>query len=210
METFNIDEYIDARRRLLRWRAASKSATTIVEVHFPPTHALRKAVLKLCLTMPGEFRFQADGAACRDAEIHGDSVFRRKVDGVMLLSPVDYFYGESLREHERRHNPQRTAQKIRNDKSLSICEVSVLHTLEQHARGFMRAVEKLPTGARVDSAAGRRLKQCHKKFQSELDRIFILLGKVCIDHAQTLSLIACLRRQGLSNDICRFVVGYLF
>ena len=77
-----IADFVAARRALLRWRAGRRQALLIVELHFPPSHPLRKSVATVvnCL---GEFRYQADIAACRHADYSGDHVFNRKVGDVM-------------------------------------------------------------------------------------------------------------------------------
>ena len=129
-----IADFVAAREALLRWRAGQRKALLIVELHFPPSHPLRKRVQQVCRCL-GEYRFQADIAACRFADNVGDHVFSRKVDGVALLSPVDWFYGDSLRVKDQRE--VKIAAKIPQAKTLDMIERSAIHDLEAHGRNFM-------------------------------------------------------------------------
>ena len=97
----------------------------------------------MCNTL-GEYRYQADVAACRHADGVGDHVFNTSVDGVLLHGPTDWFYGDSLRVVEEAD--VKVSKHVPQAKSLDIVEISVQHFLLKHGREFAKAVNRLPTG----------------------------------------------------------------
>ena len=173
MENQLIPDFIAARKSLLRWRASTRKALLVVGVHFPRSHPLRKSVENVCNTL-GEYRYQADVAACRHADGVGDHVFNASVDGGLLRGPTDWFYGDSLRVVEE--TDVKVSKHVPQSKSLDIVEISMMHLLLHHARGFVEAVHRLPTGARINSAAGRRLAKCEKEMSRGYQRMLAQLG----------------------------------
>ena len=206
MEQDLIADFIAARQSLLRWRASTRKALLVVSINFPRSHPLRKSVENVCNTL-GEYRYQADVAACRHADGVGDHVFNRSIDGVHLQGPTDWFYGASLRVDEEpdvkisRHVPQA--------KCVNIVEISMIHLLWQHACEFVEAVNRLPTGARINSAAGRRLAKCEKDMSRGYQRMLAQLGKTRVDHSVTYKVLICLYRRGLNTDLSRCVIGFV-
>ena len=201
-----IARFIAARLSLLRWRASERRARFIVSIHFPRSHPLRKSVENVCNTL-GEYRYQSDVAACRHADSVGDHVFNRNVDGVFLQGPTDWFYGASLRVDE---DPNvKVSKHVPQSKSLDIVEISMMHLLLQHARGCVEAVNRLPTGARINSAAGRRLAKCEKEMSRGYQRVLAQLGKARVDHSETYKVLICLSRWGLNTDLSRCVIGFV-
>ena len=206
MENQLIADFIAARKSLLRWRASTRKALLVVGVHFPRSHPLRKSVENVCNTL-GEYRYQADVAACRHADGVGDHVFNTSVDGVLLHGPTDWFYGDSLRVVEE--PDVKVSKHVPQSKSLDIVEISVLHFLLKHGRDFVEAVNRLPTGARINSAAGRRLAKCEKEISRGYQRMLAQLGKTRVDHSETYKVIICLNRWGLNTDLSRCVIGFI-
>ena len=160
----------------------------------------------MCNTL-GEYRYQSDVAACRHADSVGDHVFNRSVDGVLLQGPTDWFYGASLRVDEEPN--VKVSKHVPQSKSLDIVEISMMHLLLQHARGFVEAVHRLPTGARINSAAGRRLAKCEKEMSRGYQRMLTQLGKTRVDHSETYKVLICLNRWGLNTDLSRCVIGFV-
>ena len=208
MHNHLMTEFIAARKALLRWRAAKRKASLVAELHFPRSHPLRKSVENACNTL-GEFRYQADVAACRHADNVGDQVFNREVDAVLLQNPTEWFYGASLRFDEE-HNPAvKIDRNVQQGKCLDIFELSVMHEVGQRGREFMEAVNRLPTGARINSAAGRRLAQSQKGMSRNYQRMLMQLGKTRVDHTKTYGVLLCLSHMGLGTDLCRGVIGFI-
>ena len=206
MEDQLITEFIAARQALLRWRSSTRKAILVVSLHFPRSHPLRRAVEKVCNTL-GEYRHQADVAACRHADRLGDHVFNTSVDGVLLQGPTDWFYGDSLRVVEE--PDVKVSKHVPQSKSLDIVEISIMHLLLQHAREFVESVNRLPTGARINSAAGRRLAKCEKEMSRGYQRVLAQLGKTRGDNSETYKVLICLSRWGLNTDLSRCVIGFI-
>ena len=199
-----IADFIAARQALLRWRAAKRKASLVAELHFPPSHPLRKSVHHVCQCL-GEFRYQADVAACRYADHVGDHVFNRDVDGVLLHNPTDWFYGDSLRVDGQQE--VKISGTVHQAKRLDIIELSVMHDLGQRGREFVEVANRLPTGARINSAAGRRLTQNEKEMRRNYERMVAQLGKARVDHSQTYGVLLCMGRMGLNADLSRGIIG---
>jgi len=206
MDNQLIANFIAARQSLLRWRSSTRKARFVVSIHFPRSHPLRKSVENVCKTL-GEYRHQADVAACRHADRLGDHVFNTSVDGVLLQGPTDWFYGDSLRVVEE--PDVKVSKHVPQSKSLDIVEISMMHLLLQHAREFVEAVNRLPTGARINSAAGRRLATCEKEISRGYQRLLAQLGKTRVDHSETYKVLICLSRLGLNTDLSRCVIGFV-
>jgi len=207
----SIDQFVIARRQLLQWREAKRKALIIAELHFPKSHPFRRGVANICNgEVLGEYRYQADVEACRFADKHGDELFRRKVDGVALQSPIDYFYGGSLRSHERMRMPNiKISIGIHHGKFLNIIEISCFHDLAARAAAFVQAVKQLPTGVRIDSAANRRLRQCEDRFLRSYDEVLDKLRGVPVDHQPTYGVLMCLSRAGLPRDLSRKIISFV-
>ena len=193
MDNQLIANFIAARQSLLRWRSSTRKARFVVSIHFPRSHPLRKSVENVCNTL-GEYRYQADVAACRHADGVGDHVFNTSVDGVLLHGPTDWFYGDSLRVVEE--PDVKVSKHVPQSKSLDIIEMSVMHMLLQHGRDFVEGVNRLPTGARINSAAGRRLAQSEKEMPRSYQRMLAHLQKTRVDHSEKYGVLLCLNRQG--------------
>ncbi len=73
----------------------------------------------------------------------------------------------------------------------------------------MNAVKALPTGARIDSAAHRVLVQNERSFWRAYETMTERLKGVKVDHSQTIALLLCLSRVGLSGDLSRTIIGFL-
>ena len=210
-EVANIGLFVDARRKLLEWRRGKRIALQIVDLHFPKSHPFRKSVQNLC-GGNCEFRYQAEIAACRTADKFGDDLFRIKIDGVyMRTGPTDLFYGDTLQKAECNDGVPclKVSGKACRDKTLNIREISHFYSLISHAQGFMDAVKLLPTGARINSAAHRALQQNEKRRKKACDAMVGKLQGVVIDHSQTIPILLCLYRVGLSGDIARAILGNL-
>ena len=55
---------------------------------------LCKAIMGLCWWDPTDsIRSLADDAACRYADVHGDHVFKKAVDGTAFVAVTEWFYG---------------------------------------------------------------------------------------------------------------------
>ena len=160
----------------------------------------------MCNTL-GEYRYQADVAACRHADGVGDHVFNASVDGVLLQGPTDWFYGDSLRVVEQ--TDVKVSKHVPQYKSLDIVEISVLHFLLKHGRDFVEAVNRLPTRARTNSAAGRRLAKCEKEMSRGYQGMLAQLGKTRVDHSETYKVLICLSRLGSNPDLSRCVIGFV-
>jgi len=206
-----IELFVDARRKLLQWRRAKRIALQIADLQFPNTHPFRKSVQNLC-GGNCEFRFQADIAACRHADQCGDDLFRIVVDGVYLRAgPVALFYGDSIHQVESKDGvPEvKMAERACRDKTLNIREIAHFHSLESRARAFMDSVKALPTGARIDSAAHRRLVHDERRLLRAYATMTERLKSVKVDHTLTIPVLACLSRMGASGDIGRRIIGFL-
>ena len=167
----------------------------------PKVQRHQKSLAKLCAgNMLGEFQCQADTAACRFADKYGDGVFCRTVDGVNMRSPVDCFYGETLREHERKIPEIRIASSIHHAKKLSLNELSYFHKLAPRAAAFMEAVKRLPGCApiqkRTDSLISASSTSCELMGRS-------WIRAVQVDHRQTYFVLMCLNRAGLPGELGR-------
>ena len=206
MHNQSIGDFVAAREALLRWREGRRKALLIVELHFPPSHPLRKRVQQVCQCL-GEYRYQADIAACRHADYFGDHVFNRKVGGVVLEGPVEWFYGDSLRVKDQRQ--VKIAAKIPQTKTLDLIERSAIYDLEGHGLNFIVAVNKLTTGARINSAAGRRLEQSRLEMDRCFQRMLTQLEKARFDNSQTYGALLCLSRRGMSPELCKDIIGFI-
>jgi len=211
-EQSSIDQFVIARRQLLRWREAKRKALIIAELHFPKSHPFRRGVANICTgEVLGEYRYHADVEACRFADKHGDELFRRNVDGVALQSPIDFFYGDSLRAHERGRMPDiKISSGIHHGKTLKINEISRFHDLAARAAAFVHAVKQLPTvRVRIDSATNRRLRQCEDRFLRSYDKVLDKLRGVPVDHRPTYEVLMCLSRIGLQGGLSRQVIDFV-
>ena len=195
-----------AREALLRWREGKRKALRIVELHFPQSHPLRKRVQQACQCL-GEFRYQADIAACRHADHVGDEVFNRSVGGVLLEGPVEWFYGDSLRVKDQ--TQVKIAARFPQRKTLDLIERSAIYDLEGHGLNFIAAVDRLTTGARINSAAGRRLEQSRREMGRCFQRMRTQLDKVRVDNSQTYGALLCLSRRGMSPELCKDIIGFI-
>ena len=208
-EASNIDAFIHVRKMLLQWTAAKRDAMTIADLHFPKTHPLRKCLANLCAgEVLGDFRYQADNAACLYADAYGDELFHIEIDGVKLQSPVDLVYGPTLCECEQR-TEIKIASGVSLGKQLSLIEITRLRDLANCAMLFMTAVKQLPNGSRPNSALGRRLVQCENRFQRLFSKFTAKLRDVKVDHRMTHAVLLCLHRKGLPSDVHLKIVSFL-
>ena len=206
-----IERFVDARRTLLQWRRAKRIALQIADMQFPKTHPFRKSVQNLCRGNC-EFRYQAEIAACRHADLCGDDLFKIVVDGIyMRTGPTDFFYGDTLHQVEAKDGVPEIKIPARacRDKTLNIRDVSLFYSLASHAQAFMHAVKALPTGARINSAAHRALDQNERRFLRASATMTERLKVVKIDHSQTIPVLVCLNRVGLTGDLGRVIIGFL-
>ena len=211
VENVKVDQFVNARQKLLQWRRAKRIALQIADLQFPKTHPFRKSVQNLCRGSC-EFRYQAEIAACRTADRFGDDVFRVMIDGVyMRAGPTDFFYGDTLHQVESKDNVPELKVSVRacRDKSLTIRDISHFHSLASCAQAFMDAVKILPTGARIDSAASRKLTQCERKLWKDYARVVSQLNKVRTDRSQTYGALLCISRVGLHGEIGRAIISFI-
>ena len=207
-QSVNIDLFVDARRKLLAWRRAKRIAIQIADLHFPKSHPFMKSVHNF-VGGSCEFRYQAEIAACRTADRFGDDLFRISIDGVyMRTGPTDLFYGETLQLAEYRDCVPGLAvsSKAGRDKMLSIREKSHFYSLTSYAQRFMDSVKLLPTGARINSASHRALEQSERRRKKASDAMVVKLQGVVLDHSQTIQVLLCLSRVGLTGDIGKAIV----
>ena len=207
----NIDLFVDARRKLLEWRRAKRIALQIADLQFPKTHLFRKSVQNFC-GGSCEFRYQAEIAACRTADKFGDDLFRIMIDGVyMRTGPTSFFYGDTLHQVESNDDipSLKVSSKAYRDKTLNIRDISHFYSLTSYAQAFMDAAKLLPTGARINSAAHRALEQNEKRRKRACDSMIGKLQGIVVDHSQTIPVLLCLSRVGLSGDIGRAIVSYI-
>ena len=129
----------------------------------------------------------------------------------MRTGPTDLFYGDTLHIAESNDGVPclNVSSKACRDKTLSIREISHFYSLTSYAQGFMDAVKLLPTGARINSAAHRALEQNERRRRKAYDVMVGKLQGVVIDHSQTVQVLLCLSRVGLSGDIGRAIVDHL-
>jgi hypothetical protein len=206
-----VDQFVNARRKLLQWRRAKRIALQIADLQYPKSHPFRKSVQNLC-GGNCEFRYQAEISACRTADRLGDDLFRVVIDGIyMRTGPTDFFYGDTLHQVESRDDvPEiKVSARACRDKMLNIREISHCYSLASHARAFMDAVKLLPTGARIDSAAGRQLAQCEKKLWKDYERVVSQLSKLRVDHSHTYGALLCCSRVGLHGEIGRAIISFI-
>ena len=101
------------------------------------------------------------------------------------------------------------SENVRQAKCLDIIEKSMMQLLLKHGRDFVEAVNRLPTGARINSAAGRRLALSEKEMVRNYHRMLTQLGKTLVDHSETYRMLICLNRLGVNADLCRCVIGFV-
>ena len=211
VENVKVDQFVNARQKLLQWRRAKRIALQIADLQFPKTHPFRKSVQNLCRGSC-EFRYQAEIAACRTADRFGDDVFRVMIDGVyMRAGPTDFFYGDTLHQVESNDDVPslKVSSRACRDKTLNIRDISHFYSLTSYAQAFIDVVKLLPTGARINSAAHRALEQNEKRRRRAYDAMIGKLQGVVVDHSQTIQALLCLSRVGLSGDIGRAIVSYI-
>ena len=74
----------------------------------------------------------------------------------------------------------------------------------------MDAVKRLPTGARINSAAQRILDQNEKRRWKAFQVMVVRLQSTIVGHSQTFRILMCLNRVGLHiGDIGRAAVSYI-
>ena len=96
------------------------------------------------------------------------------------------------------------------DKALSIVDKSHFYSLASQTQAFMDAVKRLPTGARIKSAAQRILDQNEKRCWKAFQVMAVRLQSTTVDHSQTFRILMCLSRVGLHiGGIGQAVVSYV-
>ena len=97
-----------------------------------------RAIMALCWWDPTcAIRSLADDAACKFADVHGDRLFKKTVDGTELDAATEWFYGtlpESIRTPPR---PDRTKQ-------FDVEQLLLLEAVDAKAQLFMARARLLP------------------------------------------------------------------
>ena len=205
-----IQDFVAARRALLRWMCARKIALQIVDLEFPKWHAFRRSVEKLC-GANCEFRYRADLAVCKYADRVGDDRLRLVVDGVYLkCGPLDYYYGDTLQQAVARRgipNVQVSAGAHRN-KTLNLRDIARFHSLAPCAQEFLEAVKPLLRTLQLSPAAARALTKREQALQQQYGAMVAKLARVPVDHRDTVKILLCLSRVGLTGDLGRAIIGF--
>jgi len=129
--------YEDARRDAvslwrLKWRLWKAG-----QEKFYKTSKQFKAIDRLCWSGPTcQIRSLADNSACRFADLHGDALFRRTVDGTELPAVTMWFYGTL---------PEPTQDREWNRiKRFSVDELLLLEDVHAKAQAFILSAGSLP------------------------------------------------------------------
>ena len=205
-----LEQLVTARRALVEWNRVRHSAIHAASARLPKTHPFSRAVWELCAGRTwDEVRGHADLICSVVAELLGAEHFRRQVDGVMLPSPSDWFYGRSLCLADtmesgavapRPHKRERT-------RAFSLAELSCFHALGYSMQRFMESVTALPPVA--TGQAKKRLGQCAARFWRAHACAMRHLTSIPVDHRHTYCLLLCLRRAGVPHELGRGVISYL-
>ena len=95
------------------------------------------AIMALCWYDPTDgIRSLADHAACKFADVHGDSLFKKTVDGTELDAVTRWFYG-SLPA------PVPT-QRLDRTKKFDVAQLLLLEAVDAHAQHFIARARLLP------------------------------------------------------------------
>ena len=135
MDTDPTPPYVEARRALLELWEAKRMLFTAARSKFPSTHPLYTSIYNLIHDPAvNKARMLADGSACAFADIHGDELFSKEVDGVHLLSVTHWFWGlDNFPPAERTLT-----------KSLGVAEFQMFRCVETKTLVFFDKVSMLP------------------------------------------------------------------
>ena len=184
---------------------------------------LRQAIARLLLGSPlGQFQSRADDCACRYADL------RPKRDFPNYGSPIDVFYGDSLRapsradkwdEERRRQLHIALQQDLRMPRRvfgrLNLLDKSILRDLGQNGEALISAVRKLPCfnekwngkQPRTGFIINDSLNACEKKFRKQYAAACLFLFSQPLTPDDIYSIAICLRRilpVSIVRHICFF------
>ena len=141
--------YENARRAAVDLWSLKSQLWVAGQEKFYPTSREFKAIAGLCWRDPTDgIRSLADDAACRYADVHGDSLFKRNVDGTDLAAVTKWFYG-TLPEPILRIRTNRTRQ-------FSAEQLRLLEAVDRKAQSFIGCTRLLPFTNRARLAIEER------------------------------------------------------
>ena len=120
-------------------------------------------------------RLLADTSACKYADRHGDALFRREVDGVVIPAVTHWFYGLSL--------PDET-QHVDWTKTFSVADMCLLEEVRKRAKDFLQSVPALPYIAlKTLTREGQKIDRLFTKAQVYVQNCSpIYCGYLCLLH----------------------------
>ena len=166
MTEARIEQFEDARRNLIQLWKAKHSLNLAAQIRFPKSHALFKSILKISHRDPTcQIRFLADKSACQYADVYGDDLFRREVDGETLPAVTLWFYGVCHHLREERAPLNRT-------KTFGYVEIQLFEDVGRHARKFIDCVSSLPfVSAKELTREAKKFEQFYAKAQEQVEKV---------------------------------------
>ena len=129
--------YEDARRKIVQLWKAKHSLGLAAQARFPKSYPVSKAIFKICHCDPTcTIRFIADKSACHCADMYGDDIFRREVDGEKLPAVTRWFYGFC-------HHIPHEKVSINRTKTFGAAEFQMLEAVHRCAEWFIQSVSQL-------------------------------------------------------------------
>ena len=166
--------FVDARRALLGlWPLMIELWEATQERFYKSSREYKVLESLLCRCSPvRSIQSQADGAACRYADRHGDDLFKTVVDGQQLDAVTKWFYGGlSREEEEEEEGGESFAPRPKCTKEFSAEQLLLLEAVDAQARTFFDRVDALQLIDRPRlRAEARRWDECFARA-----RVLILL-----------------------------------
>lgn len=190
--------YVEARRALLELWKAKAALFAPTQAEFPSSHPVYKGIYKI-IHDPAvqQARMLADGSACAFADIHGDWLFQKKIDGVYLHAATHWFFG--LRARDTRDTEERATTERRLTKNFGMAEAQLFEEMQVKTFVFFDEVSILPLISIVDA---RQL----VRHRASTVRLFAKVTKILEKHSS--SLVALRYLAGLPNDIRNTVIAH--
>ena len=137
--------FVDARRALLGlWPLMIELWEATQERFYKSSKEYKVLESLLCRCSPvRNIQSQADGAACRYADRHGDDLFKTVVDGQRLDAVTKWFYG-SLPSKEVGEEEEKFIPRPKRTKEFSAEQLLLLEAVDAQAREFFGRVDALP------------------------------------------------------------------
>ena len=222
-EVAELRRFEEAHRALQSFTAAKEELLWRITHILKTSDKLRQTIARLLLGSPlGQFQSRADDCACRYAD------FRPKRDFPNYGSPIDVFYGDSLRVTSRADKwdemlRQQLHTALQRDMRmprrvfgrLNLLDKSILRDLGQHGKALITTVRKLPCFS--DKWNGRQPKKgfivndsldaCEAKFRKHYAAASLLLFAQPLTPDDIYSIALCFRRL-LPASVVQYVISF--